>query len=562
VARSLEAPWRQDPPAVPQSLHETQRLPESSAPWGDPPRPAEAYRAPEPYAAPQPYDPETYPAPDAYLAEPVRQEPIRAEAWVAEVVPEPIEVVPLAPEPVAQPIALADEVEAAVRAALRAEESVAEIGDPEQALAAARITFDPVTLHEVPENVFDLYRIRDSLTARIDTANDNASRARLLGLRAVVARILGELGPAQSDAKMALVHAEATGQLRRISVAQARLANVLVRLGQLDEADRLFTQANSPELPDRLRATIHHYAGKGAFEQDRYIEACQHFEKALELRRDGDPELISATEVALDALFSRVAERGWGPYPRSREDILLSHRPPAPTFNEQYDRWGYQDADGNWPIGPQFADVQPFRDGVAWVRPVGIETWGLVDESGRLLIDPRGGYLGVGSYSDGLAWVSRDGQTGWFAIDKSNRVVIKAQFDDVRPFRRGIAIVRQRGKWGAVETNGRLAVQFAFDAFATGLADGRYVEGFTDEGLAIVEVGGRKGVIDRTGRVLVPLAYPAVVIHPVAFLFTDPGQRWGAIGRNGQPLIPPTHPSRKSVTEELEHLMADTRPML
>jgi hypothetical protein len=113
-----------------------------------------------------------------------------------------------------------------------------------------------------------------------------------------------------------------------------------------------------------------------------------------------------------------------------------------------------------------------------------------------------------------------------------------------------------------VEKNGRLAVQFAFDAFATGLADGRYVEGFTDEGLAIVEVGGRKGVIDRTGRVLVPLAYLTVVIHPVAFLFTDPNHRWGAIGRNGQALINPIHSSRKSLTDELEHLLADTRPML
>jgi tetratricopeptide (TPR) repeat protein len=443
-----------------------------------------------------------------------------------------------------------------------AQPPAADIGDPEQALAAARISIDPVTLHEQPDNVYDLYRIRDSLSKKIDASADNASRARLLGLRAVVARYLGELRPALSDAKMALVHAEATGQLRRVAVAQCRLANILVRTGELPEADRLFTLANSPELPDRLRATIHHYAGKCAFEQDRYIEACQHFEKALELRRDGDPELVTATEVALDALFSRVAERGWGPYPRSRDEILLTHKPPVPTFEERYDRWGYQNADGSWPIGPQFADVQPFRDGVAWVRPVGIETWGLIAEDGRLLIDPRSGYLGVGSFSDEVAWVSRDGTTGWFAIDKANRVVIQSGFDDVRPFRRGIAIVRQRGKWGAVEKNGRLAVQFAFDAFATGHADGRYVEGFTDEGLAIVEVGGRKGVIDRTGRVVVPLAYPTIVIHPVAFLFTDPNHRWGAIGRDGQPLVQPMHASRMAVTNELEQLLADTRPML
>lgn len=77
-----------------------------------------------------------------------------------------------------------------------------------------------------------------------------------------------------------------------------------------------------------------------------------------------------------------------------------------------------------------------------------------------------------------------------------------------------------------------------------------------------MEVAGRKGVIDRTGRVLVPLAYPTVVIHPVAFLFTDASQRWGAVGRNGQPLVQPVHPSRKAVNDELESLLSDARPML
>src|SRR5262249_27224406 len=70
------------------------------------------------------------------------------------------------------------------------------VGDPEAALAAARIGYDPATLHEQPENVYELYRIRDSLTSKIDTAADNASRARLLGLRAVVGRMVGDLRPA------------------------------------------------------------------------------------------------------------------------------------------------------------------------------------------------------------------------------------------------------------------------------------------------------------------------------------------------------------------------------
>ena len=45
-------------------------------------------------------------------------------------------------------------------------------------------------------------------------------------------------------------------------------------------------------------------------------------------------------------------------------------------------------------------------------------------------------------------------------------------------------------------------------------------------------------------------------------LFTDPNHRWGAIGRNGQPLVNPVHASRKAVTDDIERLLADTRPML
>src|SRR5262245_28618808 len=40
--------------------------------------------------------------------------------------------------------------------------------DPEQALAALRVSLDPETLHELPDNVYELYRIRDSLSKKID----------------------------------------------------------------------------------------------------------------------------------------------------------------------------------------------------------------------------------------------------------------------------------------------------------------------------------------------------------------------------------------------------------
>jgi tetratricopeptide (TPR) repeat protein len=434
--------------------------------------------------------------------------------------------------------------------------------DPEQILATFEWVFNPETLREVVEDEAGLSEIRDMLTSKINAHTDNASRARLLSLRAVASRILGDLSKALADAKLALAHAEATGELRRIAICQARLAHVLQWREEFAEADRLFAEANSPELPDRLRGTMHQHAGKCAYDQGRYIEACNHFEKALELRKVEDPELVASTELALDAVFRQVMLNGWGPYPRSREEILQLPKPAVPAMDESTELWGFTDADGETLVEAKYADIQPFRDGAAWVRRPDFETWELIDVAGATLIPPTAGYLGVSSFSGGLAWVSRDGNGGWIAVDKTNNVTISTGFEDVRPFRRGLAAVRRGGRWGAVDGVGRVVVPFTFDLFATALSDGRYIDGFSDEGLAVVSLGGRKGVVDRSGRTLVEPAFISVVIHPVAFLITDDAGRWGALDRKGRMLIDPSHPSRVSVTMELDRLMADARPVL
>jgi len=434
--------------------------------------------------------------------------------------------------------------------------------DAEQILATYEWVFDPQTLREVVEDEDGLDEIREMLTAKINKHSDNASRARLLSLRAVVSRILGDLSKALADAKLALAHAEATGELRRIAICQARLAHVLQWREEFGEADRLFAEANSPELPDRLRGTMHQHAGKCAYDQGRYIEACNHFEKALELRKVEDPELVASTELALDAVFRQVMLNGWGPYPRSREEILQLPKPAVPAMDESTELWGFTDAEGETLVEAKYADIQPFRDGAAWVRRPEFETWELIDIEGTTLIPPTAGYLGVSSFSGGLAWVSRDGNGQWIAVDKNNTVTISTGFEDVRPFRRGLAAVRRGGRWGAVDGVGRVVVPFTFDLFATALSDGRYIDGFSDEGLAVVSLGGRKGVVDRAGRTLVEPAFIGLVIHPVAFLVTDDAGRWGALDRKGRILIDPSHPSRVSVTMELDRLMADSRPVL
>jgi hypothetical protein len=331
---------------------------------------------------------------------------------------------------------------------------------------------------------------------------------------------------------------------------------VLQWQGEFAEADRLYAEAGSIELPERLRAEIHELAGRSAFEQRRFIEAVNHFEEALDLRKGADDEMIARIEVALDAIAARVPAFSWGAYPRTREEILQKPPEPRPAYEERSRLWGYPGL-----ILPAFVDAQPFSEGMAWVRRPNVPRWELIDKRGAILIDASSGYLGAAPFTEGLAWVTRDNGGGWFAIDARNRVIIPGGFDDVRPFARGLASIR-RGGWGAIDRHGRLVVAPKYRGFATTLVGGRRMDGFTDEGLAVIDAGDRLGVVDRSGQLVVAPVHAAILIHPVAFLIGDRNGRWGALDRNGDPLIDVTHRDPASVTEEIDRLLTDTRPVL
>ncbi|WBC17166.1 WG repeat-containing protein [Micromonospora sp. WMMA1998] len=434
--------------------------------------------------------------------------------------------------------------------------------DPEQALAAVGWRLHPGTLREEAPDPDELRRIRDGLTGKLDTALDNRSRARLLSLRSVASRVLGDLDDAVADARLALTYAEATGELRRTALARARLAEVLRWRGEHAEADRLFAEANSPELPDRLRALLHEHAGRCCFDQGRLTEACLHFERALDLRQGEDGPLNARTVVALDAVAERAADGGFGPAPRTREEILGTPRWPVPTFDEEQQLWGYADADGELVVGYRYAEAQPFHEGLAWVRRPEASRWALIDSAGAALIEANNGYRAVGPFSEGLSWVSMDGKGRWMAVDQMNIVKIPPGYEEARPFRNGLAAVRQNGGWGAVDRTGAVVVPTRYHGLGTSLADGRHLDGFTSDGLAVVELAGRRGVVDRGGRVVVAPAYPTLVVHPVAFLVTTESGRWGALDRRGEPLIDPVHRARAEVAAEIDRLLTDASPVL
>lgn len=113
--------------------------------------------------------------------------------------------------------------------------------------------------------------------------------------------------------------------------------------------------------------------------------------------------------------------------------------------------YGFNDANGNTVVPPQFADVQPFHEGLAAVK-TGINSgkWGFVDNNKKIVVPAQ--YDDMNAFSGGLAAV-RIGPK-WGYIDKTGKVIIKPQFDTASDFLDGIAKVTINDMVGYINKKG------------------------------------------------------------------------------------------------------------
>ena len=194
-------------------------------------------------------------------------------------------------------------------------------------LRAVRWRLDGGTLREVVDDPEALRELSSRLDGSLAEETDHIARARLLSLRAEVYRLLGELGIAAAASRLALAHAESARDLDAIAIAQAELAHVLRLGGHYREADRLLEETASSEAPETLRSVVHEYAGRSCFDQGRHMEALDHFARAIRLGPPDDLDLVGRIDVCLEAVYIHVLRDGWGPYPRSRREILGAAEP-------------------------------------------------------------------------------------------------------------------------------------------------------------------------------------------------------------------------------------------
>jgi tetratricopeptide (TPR) repeat protein len=196
-------------------------------------------------------------------------------------------------------------------------------------LEAIRWRLDGGTLREVSDDRDALHKLGERLDGPLADEQDNVAKAGLLSMRAEVYRLLGELGMAAAASRLALAHAESSGDAQSTVIAQAELAHVLRLRGDHKEADRLFAKALSVAVPDAVRSVVHENAGRSCFDQGRHMEALDHFARAVRLGGLDDTDLAARIGVCLEAVYIHVLRDGWGPYPREIADINPGPAPAA-----------------------------------------------------------------------------------------------------------------------------------------------------------------------------------------------------------------------------------------
>ena len=157
------------------------------------------------------------------------------------------------------------------------------------------------------------------------------------------------------------------------------------------------------------------------------------------------------------------------------------------------DKYGYINGNG-WLVSPQYAIAEQFSEGLAAVC-VGDDSYGCklgyIDETGKMVIEPKLNYSWDPKFYDGLALVGDDnGKIGF--IDKKGNWVIQPLYDDARPFSEGFARVEIEDRIGYIDKTGKMVVNPQYE-----------VAGNFSNGLAAVKVDEKWGYIDKTGKMVI-----------------------------------------------------------
>lgn len=152
-------------------------------------------------------------------------------------------------------------------------------------------------------------------------------------------------------------------------------------------------------------------------------------------------------------------------------------------------KWGYIDKTGTLVIAPQFTSAGNFEGGLAVVRPS--RKAGVVDRQGRVVVEPLYDEVEL-SGSDpimGVVYENNFKTARCIFLDRTGQP-LTPWFDDAWAFQEGIAKVEVDGKFGFIDSSGKMVIE----------AEYSHASRYCENGIVFVERDGRWGFRAKDGR--------------------------------------------------------------
>lgn len=161
----------------------------------------------------------------------------------------------------------------------------------------------------------------------------------------------------------------------------------------------------------------------------------------------------------INTLYSKKDER-------PREDTSL-------VAKKQNEKWGFVDKKNNLIIPYKYDSLGILNTGV-FVQGISFakldNQWGYISQHGTELT-PFIFEEEPGFFSDNRSYIRIKGKRGYF--DKSFKLVIPNIYEDAGSFSEGLAPVKDNNKYGFIDTNGILRINFKYDDIFEGFVRGR-----------------------------------------------------------------------------------------
>jgi len=190
-------------------------------------------------------------------------------------------------------------------------------------------------------------------------------------------------------------------------------------------------------------------------------------------------------------------------------------------------KWGMIDTSGKEIQPCIFDEIKEFLWGFAEVRNG--NKWGAINDKGKELLPPLYDEF---LFDDGMAPLKSNDKTGF--IDYDYNIIIPQIYDDCTYFSFGSVAVKQNGRWGYINREGKVLIPLTLNYDHHGP--------FSD-GLIAVKRNKKWGFIDESNNVVVPinLNYDEVFGLSDGLARMRKGKKFGFIDRTGKVVIKPKY---------------------